>query len=259
MLMPARRLRRQFRLVPALLVPTARAVGWVPALAAFALSLGLLALAVRPDLALPPADLVRWLRLAMIVAALGYAFLLDDPSEPTTEGVAGSLLLRRTLRVVLLLPATAAWWVAVVWRIRAVHPGLPLPVAALTLEAAALLAVTLALAAAGSHLAPERRGGVVAAPALLTLATAAFLLPAQVTLYAQPGSAAWDGAHQRWALLLGLALAAFAAASRDPAHRRLPSWLHGLDHWLTRGRAAPAEAGRSGSPDATGRVERSIG
>jgi RNA polymerase sigma-70 factor (ECF subfamily) len=128
-----------------------------------------------------------------------------------------------------------------------------------TLEAAALLAVTLAVAAAGSHLAPERRGGVVAAPALLTLATAAFLLPARVALYAQPGSAAWDGAHQRWAMLLGLALAAFALASRDPAHRRLPSWLRGLDHWLTRSRAAPAEAGRSGSPDAAGQVERSVG
>ena len=33
------------RLVPALLAPTARAVGWVPALAAFAVSLGLFALA----------------------------------------------------------------------------------------------------------------------------------------------------------------------------------------------------------------------
>src|SRR6266511_1173719 len=111
----------------------------MPALAAFALSLSLLALAVRPDLALPPTELVRWLRLAMIVAALGYAFLLDDPNEPTTESMARSLLLRRTLRVVLLLPATAAWWVAVVWRIRAIHSGLRLPVAALILEAAALL------------------------------------------------------------------------------------------------------------------------
>ena len=226
--MPGRRLRRQLRLVPALSVPTARAVGWAAPLAGFALSLGLLALAVRPGLELPAGRLVLWLRLAMTVGALGCAFLLDDPSEPTTEGVAGSLLLRRSLRVALLLPATAAWWVGVVWRVQAVHPGLPLPVAALTLEAAALLAVTVALAAAGSRLAPERRGGVVAAPALLALTSAAFLLPAQVTLYAQPGSAAWDGAHRRWALLLGLALAAFALASRDPAHRRLPSWLRGL-------------------------------
>jgi fluoroquinolone transport system permease protein len=262
-LTPARRLRRQLRLVPALLVPTARAVGWAAPLAGFALSLGLLALAVRPGLELPAGRLVLWLRLAMTVGALGCAFLLDDPSEPTTEGVAGSLLLRRSLRVALLLPATAAWWVGVVWRVQAVHPGLPLPVAALTLEAAALLAVTVALAAAGSRLAPERRGGVVAAPALLALTSAAFLLPAQVTLYAPPGSAAWEGAHRRWALLLGLALAAFALASRDPAHRRLPSWLRGLADWRTRtrtrGRGARAGAGRSGSPDAAGRVERSVG
>jgi hypothetical protein len=246
MLMPARRLRRQLSLVPALLVPTARAVGWAAPLAGFTLSLGLLALAVRPGLALPAGRLVLWLRITMTVGALGCAFLLDDPSEPTTEGVAGSLLLRRSLRVALLLPATAAWWIGVIWRVRAVHPGLPLPIAALTLEAAALLAVTVALAAAGSRLAPERRGGVVAAPALLALASAAFLLPARVALYALPGSAAWDGAHRRWTLLLGVALAAFAAASRDPASRRLPSQLRGIGHGLARGRATRAEARRSG-------------
>ena len=259
MLTPARRVGRQLRLIPPLLVPTARAVAWWPPLAAFTVSLGLLALAVRPGSVLEAEELVQWLRIAIVTGALGCAFLLDDPSEPTTEGVAGSLLLRRALRVALLLPATAAWWVAVVWRIRAVYPAVSLPIAAFTLEVAALLAVTMALAAAGSRLAPERRGGVVAAPALLALTSAAFLLPAQVTLYAQPGSAAWDGAHRRWALLLGLALAAFAAASRDPAHRRLPSWLRGPAHWRTRGRAARAEAGRSGSPDAAGRVERSVG
>jgi hypothetical protein len=243
--MPARRIGRQLRLVPALLVPTARAVGWGPPLAAFTVSLGLLALAVRPGLALPAAQLVLWLRIAMIAAALGWAFLLDDPSEPTTEGVAGSLLLRRALRVALLLPATAAWWVAVVWRVGAVYPRMPLPVAALTLEAAALLAVAVALAAAGSRLAPERRGGVVAAPALLALAYAATLVPARIALYALPVGAAWDAAHRRWALLLGLALAAFAAASRDPAHRRLPSRLRRLAPRPTRGHAARAEAGRS--------------
>jgi predicted permease len=231
-------LRRQVRLVPALLVPTARAVGWAAPLAGFTLSLGLLALAVRPGLELPVERLVLWLRLAMTAGALGCAFLLDDPSEPTTEAVAGSLLLRRTLRVALLLPAAAAWWVAVLWRVRAVHPELPLPVAALTLEAAALLAVTLALTAAGSHLAPERRGGVVAAPALLALASAAFLLPARVTLYAPLGGAAWDGAHRRWAILLGLALGAFALASRDPARRRLPSQVRALGR--TAGTRRPA-------------------
>jgi hypothetical protein len=238
--MQAGGIRRQLRLVPALLVPTARAVGWGAPLAAFTLSLGLLALAARPGPALPADLLVRWLRITMTLGALGCAFLLDDPSEPTTEGVAGSLLLRRTLRVALLLPATTAWWIAALWRVREVQPRVPLPSAALTLEAVALLAVTIALAAAGSRLAPERRGGVVAAPALLAVVSAAFLLPSRVALYAQPASAAWAGAHQRWALLLALALAAFAAASRDPAHRRLPIKLRDLAHGLPRGRAAAA-------------------
>jgi fluoroquinolone transport system permease protein len=240
--MPARRVGRQLRLVPALLVPTARAVAWWPPLAAFTVSLGLLALAVRPGSVLEAEELVQWLRIAIVTGALGWAFLLDDPSEPTTEGVAGSLLLRRALRIVLLLPATAAWWVAVVSRVRAVYPGMSLPVAAFTLEASALLAVTMALAAAGSRLAPERRGGVVAAPALLALASAATLLPARIALYALPGSPGWAGAHHRWAMLLGLALAAFAAASRDPARRRLCSQLRRL----TSGRLAkPADPGRA--------------
>lgn len=258
--MSAERLRRQLRLIPGLVVPTARAVGWVPPLAAFGLSLGLFALAVRPGQAMAPEDLVRWVRLTVIVAALGYAFLLDDPSQPTTEGVAGSLLLRRTLRVALLLPATAAWWVAVVWRVHAVHPRVPLPVAALTVETTTLLAVTLALAAAGSRLAPERRGGVVAAPALLALATAALWLPAWAALYTPPGATAWAGAHQRWALLLGLALVVFGAASRDPAQRRLTSHLRGLAHRPTRGRPRPSRKSTAQeSPDTADGVERSLG
>jgi len=237
--MRRRWLTRQLRLVPALLVPTARAIGWAPPLAAFALSVGLLVLAVRPG-ASSAGSLVVWLRITMVVGALGYAFLLDDPSEPTTQAVAGSLLLRRTLRVALLLPATAAWWAAAVWRVRVVHPGVPLPVAALTLEVGALLAITIALAAAGSRLAPERRGGVMAAPTLLAVTGAAILLPARLALYAQPGGPGWAGAHQRWAMLLGCALAAFAVASRDPAHGQVRSRVRNRFRRPARGH----EAGR---------------
>src|SRR5262249_32164335 len=194
----------------------------------------------RQGVALAPAEVALWLRLATIVAALGCAFLLDDPREPTTEGVAGSLLLRRGLGGARLRPARAAGGVAVRGRARPAHPARPLPVAALTLEAAAVLAVAVALAAAGARLTPERRGGVVAAPALLALACAAFLLPARVALYPPPGRAAWDAAHRRWAVLLGLALAAFATACRDPARRRLPSHLRRLARSLRRDRKARA-------------------
>src|SRR6266581_3949225 len=166
-LMPRRWLTRQLqqlRLVPALLVPTARAIGWAPPLAAFALSVGLLVLAVRRG-ASSAEGLVVWLRIIMVAGALGSAFLLDDPSEPTTEAVAGSLLLRRALRV-------------------------------------------------------------------------AVLLPARVALYAQPGSPGWAAAHQRWAMLLGVALAAFAVASRDPAHGHVRSRIRNRFRRLARSRVA---------------------
>jgi len=68
--MPASRIRRQLDLVPALLITTARAVGWAPPLAAFGLSVGLLSLAVRPGAALAPAEVALWLRLAPGVEAV---------------------------------------------------------------------------------------------------------------------------------------------------------------------------------------------
>jgi hypothetical protein len=86
---------------------------------------------------------------------------------------------------------------------------------------------------------------VVAAPALLALATVTFLLPARLALSAPPGSAAWDGAHQRWAALLGLALVAFVLASRDPAHRRLPRPVR----MLARGRARCHACGKVSGVD----------
>lgn len=109
-----------------------------------------------------------------------------------------------------------------------------------------LLAVAIALAAAGSRLAPERRGGVMAAPTLLAVTGAAILLPARVALYAQPGSPGWAGAHQRWAMLLGLALAAFAVASRDPARDHVRSQVRSRFQRLARGRAAGRRPERVG-------------
>ena len=213
-LTPARRARRQLSCRRWWSPPPARSAGGAP-LAGFALSLGLLALAVRPGLELPAGRLVLWLRLAMTVGALGCAFCSTIPGPP---GVAGSLLLRRSLRVALLLPATAAWWVGVVWRVQAVHPGLPLPVAALTLEAAALLAVTVALAAAGSRV--WRPSGAAEWWPRPPARAHQRRLPA-----ARPGGAVrpagqrrLDGAHRRWALLLGLAL----ASSPPPAPRSRP-------------------------------------
>ena len=258
--MPARRVGRQLRLVPALLVPTTHAVGWGPPLAAFTVSLGLLALAVRPGSVLEAEELVRWLRIAMSRPARSAGPSCSTiPASPPPRAWPGRCCCAGRCGWRCCCPPRppgGSRWCGGSGRSTR---RLSLPVAAFTLEAAALLAVTLALAAAGSRLAPERRGGVVAAPALLALAFAATLLPGRVALYAQPGSAAWDGAHRRWALLLGLALAAFAAASRDPAHRRLPSQLRRLAHVSPAAARHGRKPGAQESLDAAGRVERSAG
>jgi hypothetical protein len=60
-------------------------------------------------------------------------------------------------------------------------------------------------------------------------------------------------------VLLGLALAAFAAASRDPAHRRLPSQLRGVGHGFGRSREARRKPAAQESLDPADRVERSVG
>lgn len=212
---------RQLRLVPALVRPTARATPWWALLAGAALSLALLRLGTleRP---VEPGELVRVVRISTVVFALAAAPLLDDPSEVLTRAAPGSLLLRRGLRVALALPLGGAWWLGTL----AVTAGAgplslgqlpPGPVRGLTLEAAALLAASVALAAWCSRPAEQPPGGAAAGPALLALVALASQLPAPLVLFATPDDQpAWQGAHERWLALLAAMAVAFALACRDP-------------------------------------------
>lgn len=209
------------RVIGAVLWPTARAVRWWPLLLALALGFGVLSLALRPKEVGDVATLVNWLRLVALLAALGTAFLLDDPSEPTTEAAGVSLLTRRLVRVGLAAPLLAGWWALVLWLAGYRLPGLDVPVAAATVQLGALLAVVLALAAFGARLAPERLGGVVAGPALAILAAAATELPRELALYVAPTSPEWEAARWRWTGLAVLGGLALLAGCRDPAARRV--------------------------------------
>jgi hypothetical protein len=99
--------------------------------------------------------------------------------------------------------------------------------AALTLELAAILAATLAIAAVAAPLVPDGRAGVAAVPTLLVvLATAALALPDRWTLFAGgPHDPRWVSSHQRWGAVLVLALLAFLYASLDPGRPRLRARL----------------------------------
>ena len=187
--------------------PTARLASWSALPAADAVALAMLQF---------DAPQVIELRLAAIALCVGAAFVLDDPAAQSLAASPTPLLFRRLLRIVLLVPLVGVLWAVVLW-----HAGASFTTA-LTLELATMLVVTLAAAALAAPLAPDGRGGLAAAPALLiTLTAALLLLPAGWTLFvADPADPAWETSHLRWALLLGAAVAAFLAASRDPANPR---------------------------------------
>jgi hypothetical protein len=93
-------------------------------------------------------------------------------------------------------------------------------VVGLTVEAAALLAVTLAAGAVATRFTGHGRGGVAAGPALLAfvLITQGFgrYWPLFLSGSDDPG---WAAAHIRWALILAAATIVLAVCSLDPARR----------------------------------------
>lgn len=196
------------RHVARLAAATLRAISWLPLLAAGALGLVLLLLG-EPT--------ITRLRLVAVALCAGTAFALDDPAAETLASSPTTLLVRRLVRVALVLPVVAALWALLV-----AAGGQPAD-AALALELAALLAVALTATAVAARFAPDGRGALAAAPALLVLlAAAAIALPDRWTLLAWgPADPHWAGAHGRWALVLVLALLALLQVSRDPARRRL--------------------------------------
>ena len=188
--------------------PSLRTAAWVAVLPAGALGLGVLTL---------DGPVVLELRLAAVALAAGAAFVLDDPAAETIAASPTPLLFRRLLRAALALPVVAALWALLLLHADAA------PAWALTLELAAMLATTLAVAALAAPLVPDGRGGVAAAPALLVLLGAAALaLPDGLTLFAAgPLDARWEASHERWASVLVAAVLAFVYASLDPGRARL--------------------------------------
>jgi hypothetical protein len=208
----------------ALLAPTARAMPWRLFLAAAGLGLLIVAAPAASTVSLRDHDLTALLRLAAACGAVGVAFLLDDPATHTLAVVPTPRWARHLVRTALATAAAAVWWVALLAvTVAGAHDGaadtLPLP--GLTLEAAALAAVALGLAAIRLRVGADGTAGVLAAPAVLVLSVAATLLPAGWALFVEPDDPRWTAAHGRWAVLLAVALAALAWAWREPPRGQL--------------------------------------
>ncbi|MFC6080492.1 pectin acetylesterase-family hydrolase [Sphaerisporangium aureirubrum] len=205
-----------------LLRSTAHAVTWRPMVAGAALGPVILLIPGALTERLTGTHLTTLARVAAICVALGTAFLLDDPATRSTPAVPTPRLARNLIRVTLAVPVVALWWTLTLGLATSTgHPAAEhLPVAALTLEAAALLAAALALAAVAQRRTADGNTGVIAAPAVLLLATVAWLLPHPAALILPPADPQWTASHHRWTAVLATALVTFLWAGRERERRR---------------------------------------
>jgi hypothetical protein len=217
---------RRRRVAILLLAPTARTIRWLAILAA-AVAAGLALWAAKGELSRAATVPLLPFRVSAILLCLGAAFVLDDDAGATVESAPTDLLVRRGLRLLLAIPVVAMAWGTVLW-IGSAAAGSgtgrsmrgPLPAWALSLEAAALLAVTLAAAAVGTRALGHGKGGTAAGPMLLVFVMCMVAIDRYWPLFvASPADSGWAMAHARWALILLAAVIVLVGASLDPARR----------------------------------------
>ena len=162
-----------------------------------------------------------WPGFAALALCAGAAFVLDDAAGATADATPTSLARRRALRVALALPLLCLAWAL---SLQVTAPGGdtlfgPGARGGLSVQFAAMLALTFAASAVALRLVPDGRGGWAGVVAPFLLLCVAHWLPARWTLLAAPGDPAWMASQHRWAALLALGLLTLAWASRDPAAR----------------------------------------
>ena len=195
--------------------PTTRAIRWHPLLAGSAVGFGLLFLARHAPTGSP--GRITQVRIAAGALCLGAAFILDDTASDTVASSPTSRLYRRAHRIVLALSVIGALWTLLLW-----FGNAPASPVGLTVELAAMLAVTLAAAAIAGRVVREDLGGVAGGPSLGLLLACSALLPARWTLFAAvPSDPRWGASHWRWALLFALGIIGLLHQSLDPGRRGL--------------------------------------
>jgi hypothetical protein len=197
------------------LTVVARTLPW-PALVAGALACVAVSAAAYATSSSP---MGRWPGLGALALCTGAAFLLDDAAGTAASATPTALSRRRMWRIALALPLLCGVWGVTLWFVT-IADGAPFGSdarAVLTLQFAAMLALTLAAAAVALRAMPDEHGGWTGVVALFALLGGVYALPHRWTLVAAPGDDAWQAAQLRWVVLLALALLALAWASRDPA------------------------------------------
>jgi hypothetical protein len=164
-----------------------------------------------------------WPGLGAVMLCAGAAFLLDDDAGAAADAAPTSLARRRMLRVALALPLLCGAWTASLWIATSGDDGLfgPGARAGLSVQFAAMLALTLAGSAVALRVRPDARSGWAGAVAPFVLLAVVYYVPQRWTMLAAPGDSAWLASQHRWIALLVLAGLTLVLATRDPAARGL--------------------------------------
>lgn len=216
---------RTIRHITTLLLTSLRAMPRIPlTIGGF---IGLLTAAVpallQSGLGLPNAAMLS--RVAAVTVALGASFALDDPAARTTVVVPVSPVIQRAVRAVPVFAIGLTMWAVAAATARlalAQDTRALFPWGGLAIEAAALVAISLALAALGLGFTQGEHGSMLAAPGILLLVITAALLPEGTALFLPPGHPDWAAAHQVWAglLVVGLTAGTLLARGAVTARRR---------------------------------------
>ncbi|MFJ8717621.1 ABC transporter [Streptomyces violaceus] len=157
------------------------------------------------------------LRAAILAFAMGLVFLLDDPARHTTATVPTPRPVRIALRVALVVPVAAAWWMVA---LLLVPQELRPPVADITLEAGAAFVLAVAAAALAVRRSDIARPGPRLAAGLLTSAVLVLLFwPGRWALLVPVEDERWAAAHDRWAVVLVGAVLVGVLGAVEPVRR----------------------------------------
>lgn len=165
----------------------------------------------------PGAAIARWPGWAAVALAAGTAGLLEDPARHATAASPTPLPLRRAVRLAAGLPIVVVAWIAVL-ALATTGVGAPYVPAArlgLTLQAAALITVTLAAGAAFLRHGLGKRATLAAMLVPLAVTSAATMLPDGVALLALRSDPSWNAALGRWVGLLVVGALVLAWTSRS--------------------------------------------
>lgn len=215
------------RVTPRLVPPVIRSASWVGFAPAGVVALGMAWVASRQ----PYDTMARLLptRLAVLAIAIGVAFVFDDAAAVLSDPTPSPLILRRLIRslsavlvasvlaVVVLLVASAQ--MDLVWvippegaQIEEVDPGTfdhidtepstPFPGGRVALEAATVIALTLATAAAVSRRGDPKPGRITTS-VLLGVYALTWMIPDSHKPWADPSDQRWETGAAWWWLALG--------------------------------------------------------